>query len=100
MPSTRRRFLVAAGAAATAAAAPASDRISLGVIGSGGRGTYVMGEFQKDPAVRVTGICDVYEPNLERALSAAAKAQGGESARAIRNYKQLLDDKTIQAKFD
>lgn len=83
--------------AGTLAAAAPSDRISLGVIGSGGRGTYVMGEFQKDPAVRVTSICDVYEPNLERALSVAAKAQGGESARAIRNYKQLLDDKTIQA---
>lgn len=95
MKPTRRQFVMAS--AGTLAAAAPSDRISLGVIGSGGRGTYVMGEFQKDPAVRVTSICDVYEPNLERALSVAAKAQGGESARAIRNYKQLLDDKTIQA---
>lgn len=91
---TRRSLMMAGGAAF---AAPPSDRLQLGVIGSGGRGTYVMGVFQKDPAVRVAAVCDVYEPNLERALGAAAKAQGGESPRAIRNYRQLLDDKTIQA---
>ena len=40
-------------------------------------------------------ICDVYEPNLERGLSAASKA--GSSAKAYRNYKQLLDDKNVNA---
>lgn len=76
-------------------AAP-SDRISLGVIGAGGRGTFVMGEFQKDPAVRVSSICDVYEPNLERGLSAARKSQS-EPARAVRNYRDVLNDATINA---
>jgi predicted dehydrogenase len=36
-------------------------------------------------------ICDVYEPNLENALS---KAKG---AKAYRNYQALLADKDIQA---
>lgn len=76
-------------------AAP-SDQVVLGVIGAGGRGTLVMGAFQKDAAVRVGAICDVYEPNLERGLSAAGKVQGG-SPKAYRNYKQLLDDKSIVA---
>jgi len=80
----------------TAQAAP-SDQINLGVIGSGGRGTYVMGLFQKDPTVRVASVCDVYEPNLERALTVAAKAQGGVSPKAIRNYRQILEDKNIHA---
>lgn len=52
--------------------------------------------FQKDPAVRVGGICDVYEPNLERALSTAAKVEGNQP-RAYRNYRQLLEDKNINA---
>jgi len=47
--------------------------------------------------VRVGAVCDVYEPNLERAISAAAAAQGGISPKAYRNYKQLLDDKSIDA---
>ena len=42
-----------------AAAAPA-DQIVLGVIGSGGRGTTVMGVFQKHANVRVGAICDVF----------------------------------------
>lgn len=72
-----------------------SDQIALGVIGSGGRGTFVMSVFQKNTSVRVNAICDVYEPNLENALSVAAKA--GSHPKPYRNYKQLLDVKTIQA---
>ena len=90
----RRNFLLS-GAAFAAGAAP-SDRIGLGVIGSGGRGTFVMGVFQKDPAVRVSAICDVYEPNLEKALSAASKAQGA-AAKAYRNYAALLADPSVDA---
>ncbi len=79
------------------AAAQAAGQVTLGVIGSGGRGTNVMGVFQKDPGVRVAAICDVYEPNLERALTAAKQAQGGASPKACRNYKEMLDDKSINA---
>src|ERR1044071_9391116 len=89
----RRRFLFAA---AAAYAVPPSDQVTLGVIGSGSRGTFVMGVFQKDPSLRVGAICDVYEPNLEKALSTASKAQQS-AAVAYRNYKQLLADKNIQA---
>ena len=34
------------------------------------------GVFQKDPALRVGAICDVYEPNLERGISTASKVAG------------------------
>lgn len=95
MPLNRRIFLM--GAAVAAQSVHAAEKISLGVIGSGGRGTFVMGVFQKDPSLRVGAICDVYEPNLERALSEAGKAQGGVTPKAYRNYRQLLDDKSIDA---
>jgi predicted dehydrogenase len=91
----RRCFLVAGGAAFAAQAAP-SDQVTLGLIGAGGRGTFVMTVFQKDPALRVTAICDVYEPNLERGISTAKKTSGTAPA-AYRNYKQLLADKNVQA---
>ena len=95
MDIRRRTFLLAGSALATPLAWPQGS-VRVGVIGSGSRGTFVMGVFQKDPAVRVAAICDVYEPNLERAVSAAAKAQGA-SPKVYRNYKQLLEDKEIQA---
>lgn len=82
------------GAAGVAFAA--EGKINLGVIGAGGRGTFVMTEFQKDSGVRVGAICDVYEPNLERALGVARKAQS-EPARAIRRYQELLADRSIDA---
>ena len=86
--------MFAGGGALVTQAAP-SDRIVLGVIGSGGRGTFVMTVFQKDSAVSVGAICDVYEPNLERGLSTATK--GGSHPKAYRNYKELLADKDVQA---
>ncbi|MGJ5819582.1 Gfo/Idh/MocA family protein [Paludibaculum fermentans] len=95
MPLNRRIFLM--GAAAAAQKIYAAEKISLGVIGTGGRGTFVMGVFQKDPSLRVGAVCDVYEPNLERALSEASKAQGGVTPKAYRHYRQLLDDKSLDA---
>lgn len=91
----RRSFLSLPAATALASAQSSAEPIRLGVIGSGGRGTFVMGVFQKDKALQVGAICDVYEPNLERALSVATK--GGSSPKAYRNYKQLLEDKSVKA---
>jgi len=90
----RRSFLFASGA--TLLNAAPADTVTLGVIGAGGRGTFVMTTFQKSPGVRVGAICDVYEPNLERGISTAGKAQSG-APKAYRNYRQLLDDKSIDA---
>src|SRR4051794_6394128 len=91
-PFSRRSFLFTAGAAMTAYAASPADQIALGVIGTGGRGTLVMTTFQKDATVRVAALCDVYEPNLERAASTA-----GSKPKLYRNYKELLADREIQA---
>jgi predicted dehydrogenase len=94
---TNRRifFLNAAGAMAVHAAVPA-DQVRLGVIGSGSRGTFVMTVFQKDPAVRVGAICDVYEPNLEKAISTASQIPGAKP-KPYRNYRDLLADKQVDA---
>lgn len=92
MGPNRRTFLFTAGSAIAAYAAPPADQLVLGVIGAGGRGTLVMTTFQKDSAVRVGAICDVYEPNLERAASAA-----GTKPKLYRHYKELLADRDVQA---
>jgi predicted dehydrogenase len=91
----RRMFFLAGGSMLAAQTAP-SDRVNLGVIGVGGRGTFVMTVFQKDPALKVDAICDVYEPNLERGISTAAKIPGTHP-KQYRNYKELLADKDVQA---
>lgn len=95
MQLSRRKAILAVAGGLPLRAAP-GGRLNLGVIGAGGRGNLVMSIFQKDPGVRVAGVCDVYEPNLERGLSNAAKVPGNQP-RAYRNYRQLLDNKEIQA---
>jgi predicted dehydrogenase len=93
MDMKRRTFLLG-GSGLLMAAAP-SKQLVLGVIGSGGRGTAVMKIFQSRGEVKVGAICDVYEPNLEQAISVAVN--GGSRPRAYRRYKDLLADKDIQA---
>ena len=96
MKPDRRIFLLSTGGAMAAYAVPPAGQIVLGVIGSGSRGTFVMTVFQKDPAIRVGAICDVYEPNLEKALTAASQTPGTKP-KAYRNYHELLADKDVQA---
>ena len=69
----RRSFLLS-GSGLMVSAAP-SNQLTFGVIGSGGRGTAVMKVFQSHGDVRVGAICDVYEPNLEQAVSTAVKGR-------------------------
>src|SRR5450631_2830854 len=96
MTVPRRTFVLSATGVIAAYAVPPSDQVTLGVIGSGGRGTFVMGVFQKDAAVRVSAICDVYEPNLENAISVASKVPGTHP-KVYRNYRELLADREVQA---
>ncbi len=48
----------------------ANDRINVGVIGTGGRGSYVAGEFAKagqgDSNAQVLAVCDVYQKRLTK----------------------------------
>ncbi len=60
----RRNFLLTA--ASAAAVLGANERIRGAVIGSGGRGRLLTGEF-KEIGVEMAAVCDVYKPNLEAA---------------------------------
>ncbi|MCC6389810.1 MAG: Gfo/Idh/MocA family oxidoreductase [Bryobacterales bacterium] len=86
MPILRRTAL-AAGAASLLPAA--SDHVRGAIIGAGGRGRYLTGEF-KEIGVEMAAVCDVYEPNLQAGLKAASTG-----ARGYDNYKKLLEDKSI-----
>jgi len=85
----RRDFLYLSGSAILMSSTP-SERISVGLIGSGGRGRFLTKVFQRDPAVKVTAVCDVYEPNLREGL-----ATSGSQAKEFGNYRALLQDKEI-----
>src|SRR5206468_5631689 len=69
----------------------ANDRIGLGVIGTGERGTSVMTVFQKNAEVEVRAVCDVYAVRVDRAQQKAPGAKG------FADHRQLLDLKEVDA---
>jgi predicted dehydrogenase len=85
------RSAVAFTAASYARVLGANDKVNLGVIGVGTRGLSVMGDFQKNAAVEVTAICDIYADHLDQAL------QRAKSARGFSDHRRLLDLKQVDA---
>ena len=84
----RRDFLAGAAFAAAPLFVPSSafganDRITYGLIATGGRGRYLNERFQALGS-QCVALCDVYEPNLE-----AAKKQSPD-AKTFVDYKDLL----------
>src|SRR5437016_664200 len=86
----RRSFLLAS-AASQARIRGANDRIRAGIIGAGGRGRYLTGQF-KELGVEMAGVCDIYEANLQAGLKEA-----NTGARSFDDYRKLLDDKSFDA---
>ncbi len=95
----RRDILGAAGAfsildSSTAFGSQANSAVSFGIIGTGGRGTYVGGHMAKDPNARITAICDLYPDRIDQAKT---KIPGADKARTFRNYHDLLNQPDIDA---
>ena len=83
----RRKFLFTA--ASAGAERGANGRVRGAIIGSGGRGRLLTGEF-KEIGVEMAAVCDVYKPNLEAELKAASSG-----AKAYADYRKLLGDKSL-----
>src|SRR5437879_10913919 len=107
----RRDFLqksavVAAGSAALSSTAlsyariaGANERISLGHIGVGNRGSELDGIVQRlkdQKNVEMTAVCDLWSHNLERAVAANQK-YFGKAPRALQHPHELLALKDVDA---
>src|SRR5881396_728078 len=87
----RREFLevTAAAAGASRLAAP-SDTVRFGMIGVGMQGSGLLGAATSLPGVTCAGAADLYDGR-----HALAKEIAGPNLPATREYRRLLDDKTI-----
>jgi predicted dehydrogenase len=94
---TRREFLVVT--AATAATIGLSRLsfaqdvapINTGFIGVGAQGQELLKRCLRIPGVNMKAICDIYPPHYNQALKMCA-----EKAKGYTDYRQLLDDKSIE----
>ncbi len=119
---TRRDFLKATllssglVTAARRSGAKSDDTINIAIIGTGEHGRTLLGYLQKIPSadvemlklflglseqeeatfqlpnVKVTALCDIYEPHLKRALD-----MFGQPVATYDDYRRVLDDKSVHA---
>ena len=102
----RRTFLKAASVGAVAAALPeaskaaaqASQRIVVGVIGTGGMGGNHLANLAGRKDVDVAYVCDVDEIRLAKAAKTAEQASG-KIPKAAKDLRAVLDDKKVDAVF-
>ncbi|MDG3006529.1 Gfo/Idh/MocA family protein [Paludisphaera mucosa] len=110
--SSRRGFLNIAATLGAAAAFPtiiparalgkggvaaASERIGLGVIGYGPRCTYDLGPMLAQPDVQCRVVCDVQAKRRDAAKARVDKHYGNSDCVALRDFRELLDRKDVDA---
>jgi hypothetical protein len=109
----RRRFLKsAASVAATAIVAPyfvpssalgnegfvpPSDRLVIGGIGIGNRGTYDLGCFLEQPDVQFVAVCDVKAVRREAIKKLVDGRYGNDNCQKYRDFRDLLGRPDIDA---
>lgn len=74
-----------------------SERINLGAIGIGNRGSYVLGCFLEEEEVQFTAICDVKEARRQAVKKRADEKYGNTDCAMIRDYRDLLANDAIDA---
>ena len=98
---TRRDFMkkAAVGAVSAGIGLPAagaqrpvapSDKVIVGVIGTGRQGRDDLSDFAKQPEVEIAAVCDVYQLNLDKGM---ALTDG--RAQSYKDFRQVLDRKDI-----
>jgi len=103
-PLSRRDFVKSS---AALAAAPAflraqgsNSKVTIGWIGTGSRGDYLMQRMYVDnkDVAQVVAVCDAYTGNLARAKDRVSTL-GGNTPKTYADYKELLADKSIDVVF-
>lgn len=100
----RRKFLnQTAGVLGAAAVLPArkalaaNDKVVMGFMGLGGRGTFVMQKFASRPDVEVAYLCDPNPARQKAAMAALASIQPDAKPQLVSDFRKVLEDKRVQA---
>ena len=102
-PLSRREFAQqTVGVAAVAAtfgarkAVSANEKVVVGVMGLGGRGTDLARRFAERSDVNVAYLCDVDTRRIARAKEAVEKAQG-RPVKTVQDFRRILEDRDVNA---
>jgi predicted dehydrogenase len=95
MNLNRRYILLGSAASAELAAAQAGERIATAVIGTGNRGSHLLGGVLQQPNAKVVALCDIKPDRLDKAASAASKDNPVTHA----DWRRIIDRKDVEAVF-
>ena len=90
-------FIVSSSALGAGGRPAASNRIGIAHIGTGGRGSGLMGGFLGNGEVQVLGVCDVDDARIDRAKK---RVDGAYSQQAPGTYAGCKDYKDFRAILD
>ena len=71
--------LLTGGYTAKAAGFPQNETVQIGIIGAGGRARQLMQRLAASPGVRMTAVCDIYDPLLAEARKLAPPSAPAEA---------------------
>ena len=78
-------------------ATPPSERVIVGGIGIGNRGTYDLGCFLQQPDVQFVAVCDVKEARRTAVKQMVDQRYGNDKCETYRDLRDLLDRSDIDA---
>ncbi len=98
-PHMNRRQFVATGAAGLtlalgASADQPSNKLVVGIMGTGGRGTSLAEGFARQPGVEVAYVCDVDKKRAEKAAGVVEKV-AQKAPKVVQNFQKVLDDRDV-----
>jgi len=102
-PVSRRHFVktsaaAVAGAPAILSAQGTNNKITVGFIGTGSRGYYLMERMYKGSTefAQIVAVCDTYQGNLARAKD-RVQTMGSNTPKTFADYRDLLKEPGIDA---
>ena len=95
MHNTRRDFAKLGLTLLAQSARGANDRIAVAVIGTGTMGSANLDAASDQKGVAIAALCDVYQPNLEKAVALARRK--GHQPKAVTDFREILADRSIDA---
>ncbi len=90
-------YVITSTALGAAGRPPASERITMGAIGIGGRGGYVMGALMGNPEVQMIAVCDARRERRDRAKGAVDRRNGNQDCATYIDLRELLARDDIDA---
>ncbi|MCX5648142.1 MAG: Gfo/Idh/MocA family oxidoreductase [Planctomycetota bacterium] len=90
-------YILSASALGAAGRPAAGERIVMGAIGVGGRGTDNMRTFLGSPEVQMVAVCDVFEDRRQRAKGTVDKRYGSADCTAYNDFRDLVTRPDIDA---